>query len=144
MQRTSRVRSCLAFCFALLAFTGCNRLFHSAPSGAFAGGLLGAGTGALIGAAISNGDVAASALLGTAVGIPAGIVTAIMVQKRSEASRRQRLQEEIERNQRSLKATENEIAMRHRELLKRAPKGPTSLKKADPIYTGATLANSYR
>lgn len=45
--------------------------------GGMMGAVVGAGSGAIAGALIANGDIGASALLGTAVGIPVGVVTAV-------------------------------------------------------------------
>ena len=47
-------------------------LVKTALVGAAAGGLLGAGAGAIVGSLITNGDPVMSALLGAGIGIPVG------------------------------------------------------------------------
>ena len=79
----------LAFC-AVLAFSGCS-LFEdpyvaSGTVGGAVGAGIGAGTGALIARNMVNGDIAESALIGGAIGLPVGILAGVAYRSYQEQS----------------------------------------------------------
>jgi hypothetical protein len=127
--------------------TGCS-LSRTSPrdmakAGSAYGGLAGAGSGALIGAVIPAGDVAASALLGTAVGIPAGAVIAYYAVSSENERELSRLDGIIERN-------ENELQQKRLELIemRRQVHDESSLIRLDrsrrdsDLYIGPTLGRT--
>lgn len=59
--------------FALVCLTGCDNMNHTQQN-VIGGGLLGAGAGALIGAAVSNSGAGPGALIGAGVGILGGLL----------------------------------------------------------------------
>ena len=71
----------LPILFFFLALTGCydkpTPLMKDAAVGGLTGAAIGAGSGALIGSLITNGDVAMSALFGGGIGLGAGVAIAL-------------------------------------------------------------------
>jgi hypothetical protein len=60
--------------FVSFSSVGCSSSYTTPVAvGGLGGAAAGAGTGAIIGAVIANGDVAASALMGGAIGLPVGL-----------------------------------------------------------------------
>jgi len=99
----------------LSSMTGCAATPTLWETG-LAGGALGAGTGAIVGNIIQDGNVAASAGLGLAIGLPAGLaIGQYYVQRLEEqklAQEKQTIrdrQQEIFDNERNLDALRNEI-----------------------------------
>ena len=128
-----------------VASTGCSS-FHSETlaTGAVGGAAAGAGTGAIIGALIANGDVAASALLGGAVGIPVGLAIAAAYDYNSEPSVRERNAIKLERNQRELYQRQKELDQLRNEITNDGMPNDAWHYEADYDYNGHTLGNYYR
>lgn len=138
-------RSLLTLIFGVsLAVGGCG--FHAKPLaiGAVGGGLAGAGTGAIVGAVIANGDVAASALLGGAIGIPAGLAIAAIYDYHSEVSVKERQQQLIMENQEELFARQREIDLLREKIRNEGPHGDPAEGLRDYQYNGPTYGNYYR
>ncbi len=129
---------------ASVALGGCG--FHAKPLaiGAVSGGLAGAGTGAIVGAVIANGDVAASALLGGAIGIPAGLAIAAIYDYNSELSVKERQQQLIMENQEELFARQREIDLLREKVRNEGPRGDPAEGLRDYQYDGHTYGNYYR
>ena len=129
---------------ASLLVGGCG--FHTKPLtiGGVSGGLAGAGTGAIVGAVIANGDVAASALLGGAVGIPVGIAIAAIYDYNSEQSVRERKKAAIAENQEELFARQREIDVLRDKVRGDGIVGNPSEELKDYRYNGHTYGNYYR
>lgn len=127
--------------------TGCS-LSRTSPrdmakAGSVYGGLAGVGTGALVGAAIPAGDVAASALLGTAVGIPAGALVAYYAVSTENDRELNRLDGIIESNEVELQQKRLElIEMRRQVHDESALIKPDRSRRDSDMYTGATLGRT--
>lgn len=114
-----------------------------AKAGGVYGGLAGAGSGALIGAVIPAGDVAASALLGTGVGIPAGAVVAYYAVSSENDRELSRLDRIIENNEDELQQTRLElIEMRRQVHDESALIRPDRSRRDSDLYIGATLGRT--
>jgi len=138
-------RAFLALIFsASLCVGGCG--FHAKPLaiGAVGGGLAGAGTGAIVGAVIANGDVAASALLGGAIGLPVGLAIAAIYDYNSDLSVRERNQALIMENQEELYARQREIDALREKVRDDGPRGNPAEELRDYQYNGHSYGNYYR
>lgn len=127
------------------ATTGCSS-FHTKTlaTGAAGGAAAGAGTGAIIGALIANGDVAASALLGGAVGIPAGLAIAAVYDYHSEPSVQERNAALIENNQQELYARQKELERMRQQITEESMASDEWYYNSDYHYNGHTLGNHFR
>ncbi len=127
------------------SFSACSS-FHSAPPlyGAVGGAAVGAGTGALIGTVIANGDVAASALLGGAVGIPVGIALAVLYDYNSEPSVQERNDVVIQQNQQEIFSRQRELDALREELRNDTPSYNPSEQDRYYHHSGETFGNYYR
>lgn len=127
--------------------TGCS-LSRTSPrdmakAGGVYGGLAGAGSGALIGAVIPAGDVAASALLGTGIGIPAGAVMAYYAVSSENERELSRLDGIIENNEDELQQKRLElIEMRRQVHDESALIRPDRSRRDSDLYIGATLGST--
>lgn len=105
----------VAFAIFSIIFQGCigssNAPQVTTAGAAVGGGLLGASAGAIAGALISNGDIAKSALLGGALGIPAAIALTLLLNSGSETDPARIDREPI------IKANEEKIFQRERDLV---------------------------
>lgn len=137
----------LTLCLGLASapLSGCSS-FHAAPLaiGTAGGAAAGAGTGALIGAVIANGDVAASALLGGAVGIPVGLALGALYDYNSEQSVSERKQAEMESNQKEIFSRQRELEMLREQLRNDAPGYRPADSQRHYHYNGGTYGNYYR
>jgi hypothetical protein len=124
---------------------GCST-FHAEPLaiGTVGGAAAGAGTGALIGAVIANGDVAASALLGGAIGIPVGLALGALYDYNSEPSVQERKEAEIRANQDEIFARQRELDALREELRNDSPGQNPSDAERHYHYNGPTYGNYYR
>ncbi len=125
--------------------TGCST-FHTdtLATGAAGGVAAGAGTGALVGSLIANGDVAASALLGGAVGIPVGLAIAAAYDYNSEPSVQERNAATIEENQRELYERQKEIMRLRDQITNESMESDQWHYNTEYHYNGHTLGNYYR
>ena len=133
-----------ALCTTVVLFSGCG--FHAAPlaTGAVGGTALGAGTGAIIGAVIANGDVGASALLGGAIGLPVGLAAAAIYDYNSERTLKEIKIDDINRNQREIMARQREIDAMREEIREEGPAGNPDEFRKEYRYMGPSLGNPYR
>lgn len=124
--------------------TGCG--MHAAPlaTGAVGGTALGAGTGAIIGAVIANGDVASSALLGGAIGLPVGLAIAAAYDYNSERTIQEAKDDDIRRNQREILARQRYIDELREEIRGDSPSGNPMEERQEYRYMGPSLGNPYR
>lgn len=130
---------------AVTSFSGCST-FHAEPLviGTLGGAAAGAGTGALVGALIANGDVAASALLGGAVGIPVGLALGALYDYNSELSVQERKEVEIRANQDDIFARQRELDALREELRNDSPGQNPPDAERHYHYNGPTYGNYYR
>jgi hypothetical protein len=119
--------------------SGCGLHGDTMAIGGIGGAAAGAGTGAIIGAAIANGDIAASALLGTAIGLPAGLAIAAIYDYSSSRSVSERRLEEIEANQRDIFDRQREIDALREQIRNDGPSGNPPEELRDYYYSGASL-----
>ena len=131
------------FCTAVLS-SGCG--FHSTPLavGTVGGSAVGAGTGAIIGAVIANGDVAASALLGGAIGLPVGLAAAMIYDYHSSHTKEEIQIAQIQVNQRAILDRQRELEALRESLQSDPPRGNPMEERKEYIYRGPSLGNPYR
>jgi hypothetical protein len=127
------------------ALTGCSA-FQAAPiaSGGVAGAAAGAGTGALVGTLIANGDVAASALLGGAIGLPVGLALGAIYHYNSEPSVRERKMADIEKNQDEIFSRQRELDALREDIRNETPQYNPPDTQRHYHYNGNTYGNYYR
>ena len=130
---------------ALVSLAGCQTQEESAVAGLAGGAAVGAGTGAIIGSVISNGDVAASALLGTAIGAPAGLALGLVYYANSDIARKKTELDIMRRNQEILFQNERSLEVLRRQVRAESPQFemPNDEDEDDP-YFGVGLGNPYR
>ncbi len=108
------------------------------------GGLVGAGSGAIAGAVIANGDIGASILLGTAIGVPAGIALGAIY----AATENQRVLAEydsiIKSNKEEILRRQTQIDQLRESLRDESMMFEPNTDLRDRIYDGPTLGNYYR
>jgi hypothetical protein len=131
------------FCTAVLS-TGCG--FHATPLavGTAGGAAVGAGTGAIIGTVIANGDVAASALLGGAIGLPVGLAAAMIYDYHSSQTKEEIQIAQIQVNQRAILDRQRELEALRESLQSDLPRGNPMEERKEYIYRGPSLGNPYR
>ncbi len=127
------------------SLVGCSA-FQAAPlaSGGVAGAAAGAGTGALVGTLIANGDVAASALLGGAIGLPVGLALGAVYHYNSEPSVRERKMEQIEKNEDEIFSRQRELDALREDLRSDTPQSNPLDAERHYHYNGNTFGNYYR
>ncbi len=113
----------------------------AATVGGVVGGLTGAGSGALVGAIISRGDIAASALLGTAIGIPVGAVLGIYYLYTVENREVNENQDVIDYNADLIRRRQEKINRLKNQTDSEAQSIKLDPKKRQEIYTGPTLGS---
>lgn len=130
----------LIVCGVATCSAGCGG-FHTAPLavGTVGGAAAGAGTGAIIGAVIANGDVAASALLGGAIGIPVGLALGAVYDYNSEQSVGERKAEEIKQNQSEIFARQKQIESLREEVRNEGPQGNPTDELREYHYAGPSM-----
>ena len=126
-----------------LLLVGCETKQDSAIAGGFGGAAVGAGTGAIIGAAITNGDVAASALLGGAIGAPIGVALALMHYANSEENRKRTEMDMIRQNQDILFEQERQLDILRRQVWEERPHFEFPVEQDEQPFGGATLGNPF-
>jgi hypothetical protein len=131
------------FCTAVLA-SGCG--FHATPLavGTAGGAAVGAGTGAIIGTVIANGDVAASALLGGAIGLPVGLAAAMIYDYHSSQTKEEIQIAQIQLNQRAIMDRQREIDALRESLRADSPQGQPMESREEYLYRGPSFGNPYR
>lgn len=139
----SRILLSALFCTSVL-ISGCG--MHAAPLaiGGAGGAAVGAGTGAIIGSVISGGDVASSALLGGAIGLPVGLAVAAIYDYHSEKTLREIKINDIRTNQKEILVRQREIEALREEIKADSPNGNPSEDEREYRYMGASLGNPYR
>jgi hypothetical protein len=136
----------ILYCLLILTVvSGCSGL-HARPvvTGGVVGAAAGAGTGAIIGSVISNGDIAASTLLGAGLGIPAGLIIGAIYDYYSEESIAERKRDVIQENQAQIFARQKEIDSLREQIRYEGPQGLPDDQLREYHYNGATLGNYYR
>ncbi len=141
------MRALLALIFSSsLLFSGCGL---SPVESGFGGAAVGAGTGALIASSLSNGDIAASAGLGAAIGFPAGIVLclaadALMTPGSGSSSKQDAFVDEIAENQEEIFENNKRIQELRRDANQEIPEENPPSHNRRRLYDGPVLGNYYR
>jgi phage tail tape-measure protein len=140
------ILSVLVFCIAILS-SGCSSsVFHAKPLayGAGGGAVAGAGTGAIVGALIANGDIAASAMLGGAIGIPVGLAIGMAYDYYSDQTLSEKNAVEIQKNQIEIYKRQRELDNLREQIRNDGPTGNPSESDRYYHYNGNTYGNYYR
>lgn len=128
-----------------VVLTGCGSFYGASPYvqagavGGLAGGAAGAGTGAIVGSLISNGNVGQSALLGTAIGVPAGIALGVGYQYYKEEAEIDANNEVIEQNHDYIVSRQTEIDRLRNALVDESFRIKTNEKRQANTYTGPSI-----
>ena len=117
---------------------------HGGAVGGLGGGVLGAGTGALVGAMISNGDIGASALLGTAIGVPLGVAAGVYYVYSQQEDEIDRLENEIYSNKQTILQKQAQIDELRRQAVEDSHEIAPDKTLSDHIYTAPSIGNYYR
>ncbi len=142
--KISLLSFCLAGIFAVSA-TGCSSSYTTPVAiGGVSGAAAGAGTGAIIGTVIANGDVAASALMGGAIGLPVGLALGALYHYNSAPKLAERKGEIIRRNQEEIFARQRELDALREDLRNESYQGNPAESQRQYHYNGNTLGNYYR
>lgn len=146
MRSCIRLFATLVVCGAVATSSvGCSSSYVTPTAvGGLGGAAAGAGTGALIGAVISNGDIAASALLGGAIGLPVGLALGAIYHYNSAPNVQARLSDEIDQNQAEIFARQRELDALREDLRNDSPQGNPAEGQRYYHYNGATFGNYYR
>ncbi len=105
------------------------------------GGLVGVGTGAVIGAVIKNGVIGQSALLGGVVGVPAGMLIAVGYQKYKRNQVVGENQAQINKNATFLKERKKQIQKLREQLTDESFQLLPNKGYKSNLYTGSTIGN---
>lgn len=132
----------LASSSVLLA--GCGASTSSLTWGGVGGAAAGAGTGAIIGSVIANGDIAASALLGGAIGLPVGIALGAIIDYHSDSRVAERKHIQIEKNTAEIYARQRKLDELRNEIRDAGPSGNPPNIRRQYQYEGETLGNYYQ
>ena len=147
MKCMHRILSSFCLLFVVTVSSGCSdTTIHAKPLaiGAVSGAAAGAGTGAIVGAIIANGDVAASALLGGAVGIPVGLALGALYDYHSTENVAQRKQKEIDQNQKEIFSRQRELDDLREQIRNDSPSGNPAESDRYYHYNGNSYGNYYR
>ena len=131
-----------------LVLAGCSADFNPTPfNGLFGGAAIGAGSGALVGSVISNGDVGMSAALGAGIGAGAGLLVAVLATDAiasGASSRQPDYTEEFRVNTDEIYNNDRMIEDLREDLQASEPEGMPSRDRREHIYDGQSLGNVYR
>ncbi len=146
MRRHSALFS---FIFLATFLTSCagttgSAALDSGLIGGVAGTALGAGTGALIGEAMSNGDVEESALLGGAIGLVSGIAIGAAVHHYQEQSLIDGNDAQIQSNMEYLQSSQREIDGLRENLEADSYAIQPDESRREYLYDGATVGQYRR
>lgn len=137
----------LAVCLGAVSTIGCSG-YTSGPQAGLIGGIAGAGAGAgigaIIGEVIDNGDVAKSALLGTAIGLPVGIILGVAYNNYQYNSLVDDNQEIIDENAEVIRAHQARIDELRAQYHDEASQIELDESNAATLYDGPTLGQYRR
>ena len=135
--------------FACTLFCSCSTYKHDPVKDAalgtgIAGTVIGAGSGAIIGAVISNGDIGASALLGAGIGLPAGVLAGAWYARSMMDDELQEYDDTIERNSEAIQTRQAEIDRLRRQTDLDSRSFDLAPDRSLRMYNGARIGNYYR
>lgn len=142
--KRSFVSVCLGGIVAVSSI-GCSSSYTKPVAvGGLGGAAAGAGTGAIIGTVIANGDVAASALMGGAIGLPVGLALGALYHYNSEPKVAERKGEIIRKNQEEIFSRQRELDALREDIKNEAYQGNPPESQRHYHYNGNTFGNYYR
>lgn len=109
-----------------------------------AGTFIGAGAGALIGAAISNGDIGASALLGAGIGLPVGVLAGAWYARSMMDDRLAEYDDTIRRNDEIIESQRKEIDSLRKQTDYDSRHLDIRMNNMERIHNGPSIGNYYR
>lgn len=130
--------------FLLAPLQGCTGAASPVAVGGGLGVAAGAGAGALVGTLLSRGDVAASALLGGAIGLPVGLALGYAWKQQAEESAEKAKIAQYIKNQDQIMEQEREIEILREDVLKDTPRSLPDEDLKEYQFLGASLGNPYR
>jgi len=153
MERTEmkvymQLRLAISLCVVVLV--GCaghgqgNSIQQSAATGGLLAAGLGAGTGALVGNLIKNGDATKSALLGAGIALPIGALAGTAYKVHQDNKQFERNQETINQNHEHLARTRREMQQMRESMDMEAASFAIDEARVDYNYSGPSLGNYYR
>ncbi len=98
----------------------------------------------IIGSIISNGDIAKSAILGGAIGIPVAIAFNLYANRNLEAEKEAELRAKYKSNQEEIFENERELEIMRSEIDYRTPEELPDSRYMDRSYRGVSLGNPLR
>ncbi|MCB0328143.1 MAG: hypothetical protein KDD70_00730 [Bdellovibrionales bacterium] len=131
------------FFFSSCGFNSTNPS-HTATAGGLGGAVVGAGTGAIIGSVIANGDVGMSALLGAGIGLPAGALVGYYYTATANERELGRLDGILEANQEVIDAEEASLRELRRQVSDESFLVQPDSSYREELYTGPTLGDPTR
>lgn len=138
--------SCCGALCVLVAIAGCstsNSQTGNTAIGGVGGAVAGAGLGAGIGAIIANGDIGASALLGTAIGLPVGLAVGYYYSETVEARELAVYENQVNDNHQEITDNQRRIEQLREELRDEGRAIQPDEHLRDYYYTGASIG-TYR
>ena len=133
--------------FAIVSLTACSSASpktKAVVASGVTGSAIGAGTGAIIGAAIANGDIAASALLGAGIGLPLGIAAGVAYADYLEGQEIQEGNGVIEANRDTIIQNQKNIDSLRLETDIESRTIDIDQSDSEYLYRGPSLPNRYR
>lgn len=138
----------MPICIAILA-GGCGAigndpLLQTAFGGGVLGSAIGAGTGAIIGNNISDGDVTDSALLGAGIGLAAGTAIGAAYYHYEYEAAIDRNQDQIEANSKHIITTQIEAEELRQRAIAESSRRPLDEASRDQVFDGPTIGQYNR
>ena len=140
-------RHLLSASLALTLLSGCSmskETSDTALTWGAGGTVVGAGTGAAVGAAIANGDIAASTLLGAGVGLPVGIAAGLIYHSYRDDRLIEANENQINANRKELGRAQSEIEAYRGELLTDSESIELDESNREYRFEGASIGSYYR
>lgn len=142
MKQLSGIRGVIGACVVAVTCSSCAWTPTLVESG-LAGAALGGGTGAAVGSMISNGNVLASAGLGAAIGLPAGLALGSYYMEHLEQQRLVEQRLKVIEQQRELFRNERELERIREQVWVDIPKD-LDQDRRNIYFDGETLGSFYR
>ena len=133
------------FAIGVSLLSGCMAQEPSYFGAGTGGAILGASTGAIVGALIKNGDIAKSAGFGAAVGVPVGLALVALMKATEEPDPATiDRSAEIEANHSKIFQQEREIEELRAAIQSETPRFQTATEPGTRVYNGQSLQNPFR
>ena len=141
-------KSALSFLFLISILSACapagTNVYQDSAVGGLGGAAVGATTGAAIGAMIKNGAVGKSALLGTAIGAPVGVLAGAAYSSYSENAEISNNNKLIQERQADIVANEKDLESLREDIREDSSNVRPAFERREHIYSGPSLGNRNR